>query len=69
MVESVSQDEAEQLIGETRVLPQSKLFASSAEKYRTEDRAAEALKSGDSVDEHLENPNPVPQNGELKIED
>jgi hypothetical protein len=33
-VETVSQDEAEEMIAGTRLLPQSKFFASSAEKYR-----------------------------------
>ena len=58
MVETVSQDEAEELIAATRLLPQSHLFASSAEKYREEDAAAEALKSGSSAEDYMENPNP-----------
>ena len=58
MVETVSQDEAEEMIAETRLLPQSHLFASSGEKYREEDTAAEALKSGSSAEDYIENPNP-----------
>jgi hypothetical protein len=70
MVETVSQDEAEEMIAETRLLPQSKLFASSAEKYREEDTVAEALNSGSNTEDYIENPNPnPPQGGELKIED
>ncbi len=69
MVETVSQYEAEEMIAETRLLPQSKLFASSAEKYREEDTVAEALKSGSNVEDYIENPNPNPQGGELKIEE
>jgi hypothetical protein len=69
MVETVSQYEAEEMIAETLLLPQSKLFASSAEKYREEDTGAEALKSGNNVENYIENPNPNPQGGELKIED
>jgi hypothetical protein len=51
MVETVSQDEAEELIAATRLLPQSKLFASSAEKYRAEDTAAEDLESSRSAED------------------
>jgi hypothetical protein len=69
MIETVSQDEAEEMIANTRLLPQSKLFASSAEKYREEDATAEALKSGSNAEDHIEIPNPNPQGGELKIED
>jgi hypothetical protein len=69
MVETVSQEEAEKMMAETRLLPESKLFASSAEKYREEDTVAEALKSGSNVEEYVENPKPNPQGGELKIED
>jgi hypothetical protein len=58
MVETVSQDEAEEMIAETRLLPQSHLFASSAEKYLEEDTAAEALKSGSIAEDYIENPNP-----------
>ena len=68
-VETVSQDEAEEMIAETRLLPQSKLFASSAEKYRKEETVAEALKSGSNAEDNIENPSPNPQGGELKIED
>jgi hypothetical protein len=68
--ETVTQDGAEEMIAETRLLPQSKLFASSAEKYREEDTVAEALKSGSNAEDNIENPNPdPPQGGELKIED
>ncbi len=58
MVETVSQDEAEEMIAETRLLPQSHLFASSLEKYREreEDTAAEALKSGSRVEDYIEHP-------------
>jgi hypothetical protein len=52
MAETVTQDEAEAMMAEIRLLPQSKLFASSAEKYREEDTAAEALKSGSNVEEY-----------------
>ena len=51
MVEPVSQEEAERMIAETRLLPQSKLFASSAEKYREEDTVEEALKSGSNAED------------------
>jgi hypothetical protein len=50
-VETVSQDEAEEMIAATRLLPQSKLFASSAERYREEDTAAEAMKSGSNAED------------------
>lgn len=43
IAETVSQEEAEVLMAEIRVLPQSHLFASSAEKYSEEDTTAEAL--------------------------
>jgi hypothetical protein len=69
MVETVPQGEAEEMMAETRLLPQSNLFASSAEKYRTEDTAAEALKSDSNAEDYIENPNPDLQGGELKIED
>jgi len=69
MIETVPQGEAEKMIAETRLLPQSNLFASSAEKYRAADAAAEALKSGSNAEDYLENPNPKPQGEELKIED
>jgi hypothetical protein len=68
-VETVSQDEAEVMIAETRLLPQSKLFASSAEKYREEDTVPEALKSGSNAEDNIEKPSPYPQGGELKMED
>jgi len=58
LVEAVSQDEAEEMIAETRLLPQSHLFASSPEKYFEEDTAAEALKSGGNAEYYIENPNP-----------
>jgi hypothetical protein len=69
MVETVAQGEAEEMIAETRLLPQSNLFASSAEKYRAEDTAAEALKSGSKAEDDIENPNRDLPGGELKIED
>ena len=71
MVETVSQDEAEELMVATRLLPQSKLFASSAEKYLAEDRAAEALNTEieDIGEDLIENPNLGPQGGESIIED
>jgi hypothetical protein len=68
MVETVAQVEAEEMIAETRLLPEGKLFASSAEKYREADTAAEAVKSISSAEGYIENPNPNPQGGELKIE-
>jgi len=69
LIETVSQDEAEEMITETRLLPQSSLFASSAEKYRAEDAAAEAFKSDSSSEDYIENPNLNPQGEELNIED
>jgi len=69
MVETVPQGEAEEMMAATRLLPQSNLFASSAEKYRTEDTAAEALKSGSKAEDDIENPNRDLPGGELKIED
>ena len=69
MVETVAQVEAEELIAETRLLPQTSLFASSVDKYIAEDTAAEAMKSGSNAEDYIENPNPNPQSGELKIED
>jgi len=69
MVETVPQGEAEEMIAETRLLPQSTLFASSPEKYRAEDAAAEALESDPSDEDNIENSNPDLQSGELKIED
>ena len=66
MVEVVSQDEAEEIIAETRLLPRSHLFASSAEKYREEDTAAEALESGSNAEGYIENP--TPDQPELTIE-
>ena len=53
MVENVPQDEAEEMIANTRLLPQSKLFASSAEKYREEDAAAEALEPDSSAEDRF----------------
>ena len=53
MIETVSQDEAEVMIANTRLLPQSKLFASSAEKYREEDAAAEALEPDSSAEDRF----------------
>lgn len=69
MVETVAQGEAEEMIAETRLLPQSNLFASSAEKYRAEDTDAEALKSDSNAEDYIENPNPDLQGRELNIED
>jgi hypothetical protein len=69
MVETVSQNEAERMMAETRLLPQSKLFASSAEKYREEDTAAEDFKPGSNAEDYIENPNPNSQGEELTIED
>ena len=69
LIEAVSQDEAEEMMAATRLLPQSHLFASSPEKYFEEDTAAEALKSGGNAEYYIENPNPDPQGGELRIED
>ena len=68
MVETVSQDEAEEMIAKTRLLPQNYLFASSPEKYREreEDTAADGLKSDSSDEGYTEILNPdIP---ELKIE-
>ena len=58
MVETVSQDEAEKMIAETRLLPQNYLFASSPEKYPEpeEDTAAEVLKSGSNDEDYIEYP-------------
>jgi hypothetical protein len=69
MVETVAQAEADEMIAATRLLPRSNLFASSAEKYRAEDTAAEALKSGSKAEDDIENPNRDLPGGELKIED
>jgi hypothetical protein len=69
MVETVAQVEAEEMIAETRLLPQTSLFASSVDKYRAEDTVAEAMKSGSKAEDYIENPDPNPQGGELKIED
>jgi len=69
MVETVAQVEAEEMIAETRLLPQTSLFASSVDKYIADDTAAEAMKSGSNAEDYIENPNPNPQGGELKIED
>ncbi len=52
MVEIVTHDEAEAMMAETRLLPQSKLFASSAEKYREEDTAVQAKESGGNAEEY-----------------
>ena len=68
LVEAVSQDEADEMISATRLLPQTSLFASSAEKYTEEDTAAEALKSSGNAEDYIENPNPGPPGEELKIE-
>jgi len=56
MVETVLQDEAEEMIAKTRLLPQNYLFASSPEKYREreEDTAAEVLKSGNIYEDFFE---------------
>ena len=51
MIETVSQDEAVEMIAETRLLPESKLFASSAERYREVDTAAEAVKSDSNAED------------------
>ena len=69
LVETVSQDEADEMIAATRLLPETKLFASSAERYRDADTAVEAVKSGSRAEDYIENPNPAPPGGELKIED
>jgi len=55
MVETVPQDEADEMIAKTRLLPQNYLFASSPEKYREleEDTAAEVLKSGSSDEDYI----------------
>ena len=68
MVETVPQGEAEKMMAATRLLPQSNLFASSAEKYRAEDTAAEVLKSDSNAEDYIENPDPDLQGGELNIE-
>ena len=71
MVENVPRDEAEEMIANTRLIPQNYLFASSPEKYSEseEDTAAEVLKSGSNDEDYIETSNPEPQGGELKIED
>jgi hypothetical protein len=71
MVETVAQDEAEEMIAKTRLLPQNYLFASSPEKnsVREEDTTAEELTSGSSYDEFYEIFNPDSQDGEVEIED
>ena len=51
MVETVSQEEAEKMMAETRLLPQSKLFASSAEKYREENIVVEDFKPGSNAED------------------
>lgn len=58
MVETVPQDEAEEMIAKTRLLPQNYLFASSPEKYREreEETAAEVLKSGSSDENYIDYP-------------
>ena len=58
MVENVPQDEAEEMIANTRLIPQNYLFASSPEKYseRKEDTAAEVLKSGSNDEDYIEYP-------------
>ena len=60
MVETVPQDEAEEMIAKTRLLPQNYLFASSPEKYsvQEEESAPEVLKSGSSYDDFFEIFNP-----------
>ena len=70
MVETVTQDEAEEMIAKTRLFPQNYLFASSPEKYSVpkEDTQTEELKSGSSYDKFYEIFNPDPQNGEVRIE-
>ena len=68
MVETVPQGEAEEMMAATRLLPQSNLFASSAEKYRAEDTAAEVLKSDSNAEDYIENLDPDLQGGELNIE-
>ena len=50
IAETVSQEEAEAVMAETRVSPQSHLFASSAEKYSEEDTTAEALEFDRNVE-------------------
>ncbi len=69
MVETVTQDEAEEMIAKTRLLPQNYLFASSPEKHsvREEDTTAEGLKSGSSYDEFYEIFNP--DQTEMNIDD
>ena len=49
VIETVSQEEAAAKMAETRLAPQSKLFASSPEKYSKEDTAAATLESGSSA--------------------
>jgi hypothetical protein len=51
VVEAVSQDEAGELVAQIRLMPQSRLFASSAERYLKEDTAAEGPESGEIADE------------------
>ena len=50
IAESVSQEEAEALMAEARVSPQSHLFASSAEKYSEADTSAEAFEFDRNVE-------------------
>ena len=69
MTESLVQEEAAAVMAETRVLPRSHLFASSAEKYRQDNTAVEPLESASDAEDDVENPTPDPQDGELKIED
>jgi len=69
MAESLAQEEAEAVMADIRVPPQSHLFASSAEKYRQADTAVDPLESGIDVEDEIENPTPDSQGGELKIED
>jgi hypothetical protein len=64
---SLSQEEAEAVMADIRVAPQTHLFASSAEKYYEEDAAAAALESGSDVEDYIEIP--PPPNPELATED
>jgi hypothetical protein len=50
-VETISQEEAEALTAEFRLLPESKLYASSAEKYGSDNKAEDAIEPGDDAGE------------------
>ena len=67
MAENLAQADVDAVLKEVGLVPQSHLFASSAEKYQKIHTVASTLESHDEIEESIENP--PPDEPELSIDD